>query len=177
MPLLYTIDLNRGIKSAALLYRTPGGRAILEQERMIKAAIKECGTSIVNISKHPRPLDWFIDPRVAGNKVSVAEQMINGILDKYRVEYYNEVSFYGLQLSSGGYARYDFILKVPGGIHMIEYDSVIWHSQPENIVKDKLKTEFLQYHGIPLTRYDKSHYYHMEECLKKLLGRYGIRKK
>lgn len=151
------------------------GRIAMEQEEK-KKAYMDSG-SLVNISKSPMSLEWFIDDRVAGNNISAAEQMISEILDQYHLSYVQEASMYGLQLPSGGYARYDFLLKIGSPYVLVEYDSVAHHSTEYQLQRDALKNRWCTERGIRLLRWNKSHYYRMEDVIAELMTEYGVRKK
>lgn len=171
----YKVDLKRNIRALPKMMESEQGRAILAIERQIRLDMAKAAKSIYNIAKNEKhPLNWFIDPRVYTNKISPAEKMISDILDLYGVEYFREVSFYGLQLPTGGYPRYDFLIEVPGGIHLCEYDGVMAHSTPEQMVKDELKTKFCEKYNIPLTRWNKNHYYNLNKCITELLFSYKM---
>lgn len=131
---------------------------------------------LVNISSNPYSLEWFIDDRIKDNQVSAAEQMIAGILNNYTIQYVQEVSMKGLQLPSGGFARFDFLLHVDRPFLLIEYDGGLSHTTPYQRNRDALKTQWCIDRGVTLIRYNKTHYYHMTDILDRLLSRYGIRK-
>ncbi len=130
---------------------------------------------IVNISKVPDSVEWFIDPRVADNKVSPAEEMIGKILNGYDVEFYREVSFMGLRLATFGYPRYDFF--IPSLWLCIEYDGKLSHESEEQKQKDELKNKFCQDNKIHIVRYSNKHYYNMELHIESLMKQYGIKKR
>lgn len=124
------------------------------------------------------PCSWFIVDRAQNNPMSAAEKIIAEQLDLYNVEWYKEVAFEGLKFTNYGYPRYDFLLVIPGRqIQIIEYDGKFAHSNPEQIAKDKIKTEFCKKHQIPLIRYSAVHYYKMGYEISKLMNSYGITKK
>ena len=127
-------------------------------------------------SSAERPLDWFVVRR-AQDQISKAEKLISAELSRYKVDWYREVAFEGLKFSDYGYARYDFLIVTPKGIHLIEYDGKISHSTHEQKLKDTLKDKFCKNNGIPLTRYSSKHYYHIPYEISKLMNEYGIKKK
>jgi hypothetical protein len=136
---------------------------------------KGAGTTIRNVAGSvKRPLDWFVVDR-AQNQISEAEKLIVAELNKYKVDWYREVAFEGLRFEYG-YARYDFLILTPKGIHMIEYDGQSSHCTPQQKEKDTLKDKFCSNNGIPLTRYNKQHYYHLEREIALLMAEYGIQK-
>lgn len=136
------------------------------------------GSSVIrNVAgKVKNPLDWFVVAR-AQDQISEAEKLIAAELDKYMVDWYREVAFEGLKFSEYGYARYDFLVVTPKGIHMIEYDGRNSHNTKEQKFKDMLKDQFCANNGIPLTRYNRQHYYHLDREIALLMSEYGIRKK
>jgi hypothetical protein len=137
---------------------------------------KGAGTTIRNVAGSvKRPLDWFVVDR-AQNQISEAEKLIVAELNKYKVDWYREVAFEGLKFTEYGYARYDFLILTPKGIHMIEYDGQSSHCTPQQKEKDSLKDKFCSNNGIPLTRYNKQHYYHLEREIALLMAEYGIQK-
>jgi hypothetical protein len=134
------------------------------------------GTTIRNVAGSvKRPLDWFVVDR-AQNQISEAEKLIVAELNKYKVDWYREVAFEGLKFTEYGYARYDFLILTPKGIHMIEYDGQSSHCTPQQKEKDTLKDKFCNNNGIPLTRYNKQHYYHLEREIALLMADYCIQK-
>lgn len=138
---------------------------------------KGAGTTIRNVAGHvKRPLDWFVVDR-AQNQISEAEKLIVQELNKYKVDWYREVAFEGLKFTEYGYARYDFLILTPKGIHMIEYDGQSSHCTPQQKERDTLKDKFCSNNGIPLTRYNSKHYYHLDREIALLLLQYGIQKK
>jgi hypothetical protein len=137
---------------------------------------KGAGTTIRNVAGSvKRPLDWFVVDR-AQNQISEAEKLIVQELNKYKVDWYREVAFEGLKFTEYGYARYDFLILTSKGIHMIEYDGQSSHCTPQQKEKDTLKDKFCSNNGIPLTRYNKQHYYHLEREIALLMAEYGIQK-
>lgn len=146
--------------------------------QIIHKKVQKAHGELVNLAEYEsNPLEWFQSKRALENPLSVAEIIIRDILYKYPVHHYREVSFKGLKFTEHGYARYDFLIEVPGGIHIIEYDGIIAHSNPINLAKDKMKNEFCKKYGIPLTRYNKQHYYNLDTYIGKLLAGYGIKRK
>jgi len=140
-----------------------------------KVAEQRLTSPVANISKHKGPLEWFIDKRVKDNPISEAEKLICKYLDMYHVEYIREVSFKGLQLPTYGYPRYDFWL--PAHMMCIEYDGGLYHSTEEQKAKDTLKNNFCIDNGITIKRYNKTHYYHLEQEIAKLMRKLGVAKK
>jgi hypothetical protein len=122
-----------------------------------------------------KPLDWFVVKK-AQDQISEAEKLIVQELNKYKVDWYREVAFEGLKFEYG-YARYDFLIITPRGIHLIEYDGRSSHCTPQQKERDTLKDKFCSNNGIPLTRYNSKHYYHLEREIALLLLQYGIQKK
>lgn len=137
---------------------------------------KGAGTTIRNVAGHvKRPLDWFVVDR-AQNQISEAEKLIVQELNKYKVDWYREVAFEGLKFTEYGYARYDFLILTPKGIHMIEYDGQSSHCTPQQKERDTLKDKFCSNNGIPLTRYNKQHYYHLGREIALLMAEYNIKR-
>jgi hypothetical protein len=122
-----------------------------------------------------KPLDWFVVKK-AQDQISEAEKLIVQELNKYKVDWYREVAFEGLKFEYG-YARYDFLILTPKGIHLIEYDGRSSHCTAQQKERDTLKDKFCGNNGIPLTRYNSKHYYHLEREIALLLLQYGIQKK
>lgn len=122
-----------------------------------------------------RPLDWFVVKK-AQDQISEAEKLIVQELDKYKVDWYREVAFEGLKFEHG-YARYDFLIITPRGIHLIEYDGRLSHCTAQQKERDALKDKFCSNNGIPLTRYNRQHYYHLGREIALLMAEYGIQKK
>lgn len=139
---------------------------------------KTTSTRIRNVAagKVKNPLDWFVVAR-AQDQISEAEKLIVQELNKYKVDWYREVAFEGLKFTDYGYARYDFLILTPKGIHMIEYDGRNSHNTKEQKFKDQLKDQFCYNNGIPLTRYNRQHYYHLGREIALLMAEYGIQKK
>lgn len=121
-------------------------------------------------------LKYFVVDR-ALTTISAAEQLIVNELDKYWVTWYREVAFEGFMLTSYSYARYDFLLELSGGIMIIEYDGVMWHENEEQIARDKLKTAFCKKNKIPLVRYNRLDYYHLEDRIGRLMEQHNIRRR
>jgi len=136
------------------------------------------GSSVIrNVAGRVKnPLDWFVVTR-AQDQISEAEKLIAGELSKYKVDWYREVAFEGLKFTNYGYARYDFLILTPKGIHMIEYDGRSSHNTKEQKAKDLLKDQFCFNNGIPLTRYNRQHYYHLGREIALLMTQYNIQKK
>lgn len=144
-----------------------------QRERESRYNKLEPNGELVNISKVPHSLEQYIDPRVKDNKQSVAEQMIAGILDTYSVHYITEMAFLGLQLPTFGYPRYDFYLydhKL-----CIEYDGQPSHGTEYQVMKDRLKDTFCKENGLTLVRYNKRHFYHLEQHIGSLMKQLGVR--
>lgn len=169
----YKVDLKRNIRALPKMMESEQGRAILAIERQIRLDMAKAAKSIYNIAKNEKhPLNWFIDPRVYTNKISPAEKMISDILDLYGVEYFREVSFYGLQLPTGGYPRYDFF--IPSLLLCLEYDGKLSHESAESKVKDELKNNFCKKNGLDIIRWDSKHYYNMDNTIDALFKKYNI---
>jgi hypothetical protein len=60
---------------------------------------------------------------------------------------------------------------------MIEYDGRSSHNTKEQKAKDLLKDQFCFNNGIPLTRYNRQHYYHLGREIALLMAQYNIKKK
>lgn len=112
------------------------------------------------------PTEWFIGQWGIGDP-SPAEQKIIDELVKYNIHWEREVSFRGLILPSGGYARYDFML-VDHGI-ILEYHGRIWHSDPEKQKTDLIKSEFCQKYNLQLITWDSKHYHNIPESVEYLM--------
>lgn len=123
---------------------------------------------------HPTPLNWFLCPHPDLPAPSHAEALIITELNKYKVKWYREVSFYGLQTSKYGWPRYDF--WIPSHNLIVEYDG-IQHSKPEIKAMDKLKNKFCREQGIHLIRWNKSHYYHIPARVSSLMEQHNISSK
>lgn len=129
-----------------------------------------------NIAKnHPTPLNWFLCPHPDLPAPSVAEQMIIDELNKYKVKWYREVSFYGLQVKSKSYPRYD--LWIPSKRLIIEYDGQAYHDNPHTKAMDKLKNQFCKDNHIRIIRWNRSHYYHIPTRVASLMDQYNISRK
>jgi hypothetical protein len=136
----------------------------------VKSPVKDHVNKVININ------NWFV-VKHAQDQISEAEKIIAAELDRYRVDWYREVAFEGLRIDGKGYARYDFLLVTPKGIHLIEYDGRAFHSTDKQRRRDLIKDEFCQQHNIPLTRYNRKHYYHLPKEISHLLASYNINKK
>lgn len=151
---------------------------IKAEKHRVEKLIASTEAGIVNLAIGVKnPTHWFPCERTDLGDPSAAEQLIIDQLNRYNIVWYREVSFYGLKFTDLGYARYDILIQVPGNIHIIEYDGELWHNKPEQIAKDNMKTLFCKQHNIPLTRYTKKHYYHIERHIKELMAEYNIRKR
>lgn len=120
-------------------------------------------------------LKWFVVDRALDN-ISPAEQLIVNELKKYKVKWHREVAFPGLKINNG-YARFDFLVENGNTFFIVEYDGKLAHSTQERKDRDTMKTEFCRDNNIPLTRYNAKHYYHMEECIARLMSKHGIKLK
>lgn len=130
-----------------------------------------------NISKSRNPLEWFPCTRKDLPAPSHAEALIIQALNLYRVQWYREVSFSGLQVNTYSYPRYDFMLVLPStptGIHILEYDGKLSHSIPDRLAIDKLKDRFCNKYNVPITRYSSRHYYKLHEEIAILMKQYNI---
>ena len=113
---------------------------------------------------------------------SEAERHIENILLQYDVEYQREISFRGLQFSTGGFPRFDFVIHIPhmlmGKIKFViwEYDGEASHTTEEQQEKDQLKTLFCHQYGIRLTRWNKNDYFHLEERIAHEFDMYCVKK-
>lgn len=114
------------------------------------------------LPKIDRPTEWFIGQWGIG-KPSPAEQKIIDELVKYNIHWEREVSFRGLILPSGGYARYDIYL--PDHNLCIEYQGRDWHNTPEKIETDCIKRDFCKDYKIKLLVWHSYHYHKMEETV------------
>jgi hypothetical protein len=164
------VENNKHIPASAVVVTDTTQKADIEMAKKQKSYIKNVASSA------ERPLDWFVVRR-AQDQISKAEKLISAELSRYKVDWYREVAFEGLKFSDYGYARYDFLIVTPKGIHLIEYDGKISHSTHEQKLKDTLKDKFCKNNGIPLTRYSSKHYYHIPYEISKLMNEYGIKKK
>lgn len=146
-------------------------------EDKIRAKNQEKSFVTKNVAnKVKNPLDWFVVEK-AQKSISEAEKLIVAELNKYKVDWYREVAFEGLKFTNYGYARYDFLLVTPKGIHLIEYDGRSSHCTTEQKERDTIKDKFCSTNNIPLTRYNRKHYYHLSSELAKLMAQYSIHKK
>lgn len=118
------------------------------------------------------PTKWFIGEWGIG-KPSPAEQLIINELDKYFLDWHREVSFRGLVLPSGAYARFDFWL--PDHKLIIEYDSKKWHGSPDRVENDEIKSNFCRNHSIKLIRLHSKHYYKMEQTVYDIMKELGVK--
>lgn len=126
------------------------------------------------------PLEWWVCERADLPTPSPAEALIIAELDKYRCKWYREVSFKGLQVKSYSYPRYDILIVNPhttSGIHIVEYDSKLWHVSAESKAMDKLKNKFCHSNGIPITRYSTKDYYHIPVRVEELMYHLHIERK
>lgn len=133
-----------------------------------------------NISTSKTPLNWFEHSEVP--PPSPAELIIMKELSKYRLSWFREISFYGLQTTkcATGYPRFDFILHIPSApmkVILIEYQGEAFHKTPERKASDRLKAKFCKDNNLPLLTYDKKHYYNMEVCIASLMAKYKIYRK
>ncbi len=133
-----------------------------------------------NISTSKTPLNWFEHSEVP--PPSPAELIIMKELSRYRLSWFREISFYGLQTTkcATGYPRFDFILHIPSapmGVILIEYQGEAFHKPPERKASDPLKAKFCKDHNLPLLIYDKRHYYNMEVTIASLMAKYKIYRK
>ena len=125
-------------------------------------------------SKHPKPLNWFLCPHPDLPAPSHAEALIIDELNQYKVKWYREVSFYGLQTSKYGWPRYDF--WIPSYNLLLEYDGIT-HSRPEVKAMDRLKNKFCKDNGLSIVRYNRKHYYNLAQCIAELMNSHKISKK
>lgn len=127
---------------------------------------------------------WFVNKDIVHN--SEAERIIEHIIKQYDVLYDREISFDGLKFSTGGHARFDFIITrlvkfLPTKVlrHceiVIEYDGKESHKTEEQKARDKIKTDFCKTNGIKLIRWNSQDYYHLEERIAELFAKYEILK-
>jgi hypothetical protein len=118
---------------------------------------------------------WYIDPLIAGNPISPAEQKVIDALNEFPVEWYREVSFYGMPLPSGKHGRVDFF--IPALCLVIEYDGQGYHETPEQLARDKMKDEFCARWGYTMIRLNNKNYYCMDYTISGIMAKYGIRRK
>ena len=98
--------------------------------------------------------EWFCVP---GIQQSPAELLIVEELGKYDIDYYCEVAFHEFKSSDSGHYRYDFF--IPSRRLIIEYDSKQYHSDPERIAVDAIKTAWCWNKGIRVHRITNKYYY------------------
>jgi hypothetical protein len=170
VPTSPAVKNNKHIPASDVVVTGTTQTADIEMAKKQKSYLKNVA---INVEK---PLDWFVVRR-AQDQISEAEKLISAELSRYKVDWYREVAFEGLKFSDYGYARYDFLIVTPRGIHLIEYDGKSSHSTHEQKLKDTLKDKFCKNNGIPLTRYNSKHYYHLPYEISKLMNEYGIKKK
>lgn len=139
---------------------------VMRRGRHRAAAVKQ---TVVKSSPVVAPLEWFITDWGMKSVPSPAEQRIIDELNKYPVKWHREVSFSGFMSPNKGYYRYDFY--IPSMRLCIEYDSVMWHNSEQAAIDDRIKTEFCAKNNLRLIRYNRKDYYHMEDRIKKLLGK------
>jgi hypothetical protein len=147
-------------------------------EDIVTDDVPLCESPIVykNIAaKHPTPLYWFLCPHPDLPAPSPAEALIIEQLELYKVRWYREVSFYGLQVKKGSHPRYD--IWIPSKMLILEYDGSAYHQSAHNKAMDKLKNKFCKDHGITIIRWNKSHYYHIPERVASLMEMYDITRK
>lgn len=138
----------------------------------IVSTIEEPEIVYKNIAKTSNPLHWFECPHPDLPKPSVPEQMIIDELNRYKVKWYREVSFYGLQVNSYSYPRYDIF--IPSHMLILEYDGEAYHNTPHTKAMDKLKNKFCKDNGLRIIRWNKSHYHHIPTRVKSLMAQYNI---
>ncbi len=148
-----------------------GGIALSDED------IVPCEVVYKNIAKVADPLSWWPCDRVDLPSPSPAEALIIAELDKYQCVWYREVSFNGLQVNSYSYPRYDILIVLSHGIHIVEYDGKVWHNTAESKAMDKLKNKFCHDNGIPITRYNNKDYYHLSERIEELMYHLHIDRK
>ena len=133
-----------------------------ELEEMKRKKSKE--STCLNFPKN-RP-EWFVNKDYEYNP-SPAEKLIIKELSLYTVPYYTEVSFKGLVSDKGGLLRFDF--WIPSLNTLIEYDGKKSHNSERVKQRDTIKTAYCKYHKINLIRLNSKHYYHIPECVKKII--------
>ena len=116
--------------------------------------------------KISNPTEWFIGDWGI-SEPSPAEQRIVDELVKYDLDWYREVSFRGLILPTGSYARYDFWL--PEYKICIEYQGRMWHSSPERQHIDLIKAEFCQNNNLQLITWHSKHWHNIPETVEYLM--------
>jgi very-short-patch-repair endonuclease len=127
------------------------------------------GTILPNSSPKVCP-QWFCVPGIAQ---SPAELKLAEELSRYDVEVFAEVAFHNFKSSEFGHYRYDFFL--PAINLIIEYDSKQFHSDPERIAVDAVKTAYCWNNGITIKRLTNKHYYSMTTVVYDLMKSHQIR--
>ena len=117
------------------------------------------------------PIEWFVGTWGVGEP-SAAEHLIINELNRYPIHWEREVSFRGLQLSSMGWARFDFYL--PEYKLCIEYQGAGYHSAPDRVASDELKATFCKQNNIQLIYLDRSHYFKMPYTISKIMKSIGV---
>lgn len=121
----------------------------------------------------PRPdLVWFDSNFGVTLQPSCAEQKIIDELTKYNIKWAREISFAGLRLTTGGWARYDFYLHEYNTI--IEYNSRQYHLIPGRAEVDMIKEQFCKDQAINLVTLTHRDYYHIPVRVKELMDKIGI---
>jgi len=128
-----------------------------------------------NMMTKKEALEWYIDPLIAGNPISSAEQLVSDALNEFPVEWFREVSFMGMPLPSGKHGRVDFY--IPSLSLVIEYDGEGWHNTAEQLTRDRMKDTFCSQWGLTMIRLNRKHYYHMPYTISGILSKYGIRRR
>ena len=112
--------------------------------------------------------NWFTNPQSMLQKPSPVESYIAKILKELDVEFFTEVSFQGLVFESIiCFPRFDFFIPDLGLI--IEYDSRKFHSKPQQIARDHIKTNFCIQHGISIIRLKTKDYKQLPEKITEII--------
>lgn len=110
--------------------------------------------------------DYYISTRGRLAKESPTEKIIRLVLNRYKIQFFSEVSFRGFGYASSPY-RFDFFL--PSYRTVIEYDGQ-HHSTTHVKENDTLKNKFCRVNNIKIFRFNKKHYpnlkHHVENLVK-----------
>lgn len=147
-------------------------KQLREETAKIVSTLKPVATEVIPDMPKKKNLVWFPVPDV---QPSPAEELIAKELSKYRCKWVPEVAFDGFKSSKWGYYRFDFYL--PAHNLVIEYDSKKYHSDPERIQVDAIKTAFCWDNGINIVRLTNKDYYVFPTVIEKLMKNHSIRKK
>lgn len=121
----------------------------------------------------PRPdLKWFCTNFGATLEPSPAEQKIIDELVRYDIRWEREISFAGLSLSTGGWARYDIWL--PDHNTVIEYHGRCWHVTEQRVNVDTIKEQFCINNKINMIVWNSRDYYHIPDRVEQLMSKIGV---